>query len=908
MDLTPEQKARKIIDRTLQNKGWGIVNRDEYDSNMNAAALKEGLLSGNLEADYILFLNGEAVGVIEAKRKEVNICSPEVISQAENYTHKLLSWYKAIEKPLPLVYISNGEKWIFKNQRKPESEYEEISGIHSPKQIKKLLGIEDFYAGLPFLIKDDKLRECQYNAIVNLEKSFKEGKKKALINIATGAGKTWTACLASYRMLNYTDMKRVLFLVDRRNLGEQAEGEFGKFKFTENGDPFNAIFGVERLKSSNFPKDANVYISTIQKLFSFLKGSANDDEDIEDDDEETKDPGKPVILPENPSLPKDFFDMIIIDECHRSIYGNWKPVLDYFENAHLVGLTATPSKETVAFFDSNLVANYTLEESYKDRVNVPPRIYRIKTKVTEEGGAILEGDPLKKKVIYTGKLFDTKSSGTEEYSKTELNRSVINLSQIKLILETYKEAVYSEMFTDPQRDPNLNYLPKTLIFAENETHATHIVKIAKEVFDRDDDVFVQKITCKSGDSKALIKSFCTSRDFRIAVTVTLVATGTDVKPLEVVMFMRDVDSEQLYIQMKGRGVRTISDDALRNVTPNAHGKDCFFLVDAVGVTEHDHSVTSPISDPHDQLPNLKQLLERLSHGELPDNNLSLLASRLLAIDKRVSSEDKKQVEDLIQLSLLDLASSIFEAIEHGDLPAYENINHPNPERKNLVHPLTSNAKAKELLLIINAGYQKIIEKNDDELIEKGFSKEEAESNISNFEQYIEDHKDEIEALRIIYNNTGEPLTYSLLSDLSNKFRQVSPNFTIPRLWRDYKVTKPSQVKEFKTKEEKEAITNIIQLTRFAFHRIPELRSLPSLAAQRFELWCGQNQRPLTEKQKEIMQQIVSYIAVNGTATLKDILDFNKTLAAQMIMEMGNSHVNEVLSSLSQFLLLTKKTA
>lgn len=144
------------------------------------------------------------------------------------------------------------------------------------------------------------------------------------------------------------------------------------------------------------------------------------------------------------------------------------------------------------------------------------------------------------------------------------------------------------MFNEPQREPDMNYLPKTLIFALNENHATNIVRIAKKVFGHEnDDTFVQKITYSSGDSNELIRQFRVNREFRIAVTCTLVATGTDVKPLEVLLFMRDVASEPLYIQMKGRGVRTIGDEQLRNVTPNAFSKDCFFLVDAVGVTEHD---------------------------------------------------------------------------------------------------------------------------------------------------------------------------------------------------------------------------------------------------------------------------------------------------------------------------------
>lgn len=429
-----------------------------------------------------------------------------------------------------------------------------------------MLGIDDPFAGLPTLRKRG-LRDCQYEAITELEKSFRSGQRKALMVLATGAGKTYTACLAAYRMLSYTPMRRVLFLVDRNNLGKQAEGEFGTFRLTETGDAFNTIFTVNRLKSANIPTDSNVVISTIQRLFSLLKGEEIVDDDETDDETDIE---EEVTLPDNPNLPHDFFDLIIIDECHRSIYGNWRKVLEYFDTARLIGLTATPIPETTAFFNYNTVVNYTLEQSIADGVNVECRTYRIKTRETEEGGAILEGQRTKVETRYTGEVKTVSNKETKTYTKEELNRSIINPAQIKLILSTYRDIVYTELFNDPPREPNMDYLPKTLIFALNENHATNIVNIAKEVFGRADDRFVQKITYSAGDSNELIRQFRNDKDFRIAVTCTLVATGTDIKPLEVLIFMRDVASLPLYTQMKGRGVRTIGDEQLRNVTPQRH--------------------------------------------------------------------------------------------------------------------------------------------------------------------------------------------------------------------------------------------------------------------------------------------------------------------------------------------------
>ena len=901
--MNPEEKARVIIDRMFEEAGWKVVDRDKYAPNMTAVAIREGLMVGNREADYLLFLNGKAVGVLEAKRIETDINSDIVQEQARLYTRSCPKWCQAWfpNIPLPLAYVANSRDLMFYDTRKSNSEFEYCKKIHTPKEVKKLLSLEDDYVGLPTL-SPKGLRACQYEAITQLEQSFRNGENRALMVLATGAGKTYTACLAAYRMLAFTPMKRILFLVDRNNLGKQAETEFGTFRLTENGDPFNTIFTVNRLKSSSVLTDSNVVISTIQRLFSLLKGDEITDSD--DDYEEIED--KEIILPEYPNLPSDFFDMIIIDECHRSIYGNWQKVLNYFSKAKLIGLTATPIPETKAFFNGNIIVNYTLEKSIVDGVNVDCRVYRIKTQATENGGAILEGDKVKRETCYTGQVQTINNQETKNYTREELNRSIINPAQIKLILETYRDAVYTELFTDPQREPNMDYLPKTLIFALNENHATNIVQIAKEVFGHNDNCFVQKITYSAGDSNELIRQFRNDKDFRIAVTCTLVATGTDIKPLEVVMFMRDVASEPLYIQMKGRGVRTIGDEQLRNVTPNAYSKDCFFLVDAVGVTEHEKSITSPSDSATTKLISLKELLEKITHGNVSDDYLRLLASRLSRISHKCEEKDREKFISLAHISMMDIASNIFDALEQGSLPEYVNVNESNTIRKALVHNIANEPDAREFLLILNAGFIETLMPGEDMLISKGFSQEEAQATTSAFEAYCEEHKDEIEALRIIYNNQGEPLTYAILKDLENKLKFASNKFNTSLLWNSYAIINPQMVKHSSTKEEKEALTNIIQLVRYAFHQIERLESLYPSASQRFNLWCGQNQRPLTEEQIGVMQQVFSYIASNGYCTITEIKDNDKTQAAQLIRAFGGKNIaNEALSSLSQFIIYRK---
>mgnify|MGYP000000795809 FL=1 len=905
--MKPEEKARKVIDKLFAASGWQVVDREHYAPNISAAAIEEGLLNHNMEADYLLFINGKAVGVLEAKKEEVDVSADWVKAQAENYVNNVPGLYQTISKPLPIIYLSNGKQILFKDYRNPDSEYQELGRIHTPKEIAKMLGITDEYAGLPALSEREKkaLRACQYEAITEFEKSFRTGQDRALMVLATGSGKTYTACMAAYRMLSYTPMKRVLFLVDRNNLGKQAEGEFGMFRLTENGDPFNTIFTVNRLRSAKVPTDSNVVICTIQRLFSLLKGEEINDAD--DDENYGADEVNEVALPTNLTLPPDFFDMIIIDECHRSIYGNWRKVLDYFSSAKMIGLTATPAPETLAFFNNNRIVNYTLEKSIADGVNVDYRVYRIRTQATEDGGAIREGEDVKKITRYTGTVENIKNQDETTYTKTELNRSIVNPAQIKLVLETYRDAVYTEMFTDPQREPNMDYLPKTLIFALNDAHASNIVKIAKEVFGRTDDKFVQKITYSAGDSNELIRQFRNDKDFRIAVTVTLVATGTDVKPLEVVMFMRDVESESLYTQMKGRGVRTIGDEQLRNVTPNAFSKDLFYLVDAVGVTEHEMKVTRPGGDDEPgYVMTLKELLERITHGNVCDEYLRLLAARLSRIYNKSKESERNEFIRLAKADMKDIAVAIYDALEGNTLPPYTDINDPNNERKGLVAPLVNNPEARRYLLILNAGFVTILQPGEDTLISKGFSIEEANETTKAFEAYVNEHKDEIEALRIIYNNQGEPLTYAMLKDLENKLKFENNKFNPHLLWNTYALIRPDAVVKFSTQEEKDAITNIIQLVRFAYHQITTLNSLHASANQYFNLWCGQMQRSITEAQAALIKQIVSYIASNGSCTIKDIREWDKPYAAQLIHSFGSlDQANESIQSLSQFLIYRK---
>ena len=390
------------------------------------------------------------------------------------------------------------------------------------------------------------------------------------------------------------------------------------------------------------------------------------------------------------------------------------------------------------------------------------------------------------------------------------------------------------------------------------------------------------------------------------MTCTLVATGTDVKPLEVVMFMRDVESLPLYIQMKGRGVRTIGDEQLRNVTPNAFSKDCFYLVDAVGVTEHEMTIPTATDEPTTKTITLKELLERISHGYIPDEYLKRLAATLARIYNKADDSQRKEFARLSHDDMKELSARIYDALEKGILPPFVSTEKPNSERKGLVSPLANHADARRYLLILAAGFVNTLMPGEDTLISKGFSIEEAKNTTEAFEEFCRENADEIEALRIIYNNEGEPITYSMLKDLEHKLKMENNHFAPKQIWNSYAILSPGKVKRSTTKEESDALTNIIQLVRFAFRQIDRLESVVTTSKQYFNLWLGQNQREITDKQREVISRIVDYIASNGACTVRDIREDDATHAAQMIRAFGNMQkADEALYSLYTFVVLRK---
>ena len=912
--LKPEELARIKIDEQLADAGWHIVDRNHFTDKHNAIALVEALLDGNKEADYLLFIDGKIIGVLEAKRSDVDL-EQAAGEQAADYVYDIPDEYPQWKRHPQVVILANGEKLLLKRPHSEDGQlhYDPIPRMLTPKECLEISDVRSYWGGLPELKESERraLRSCQLEAVSNLESSFRRGANKALVVLATGAGKTYIACMAAYRLLSYTPAKRILFLVDRNNLGEQALNEFSTFRLTQNGSPFTDIFITERLKGNKANPKASVTIATIQRVYSALTGvEARSDEDEDAEDREAE--ASPVVVDGRlAKLPHDWFDAIIIDECHRSIYGRWRAVLEWFNTARFIGLTATPSAETMEFFDKNTVVNYTYEKSIADGINVDYSIYRIQTKSATEGVDVADGESVD---VYTRKTRETATvvtSGATHFGVSQLDRDIVQPDHIRLVLESYKKAVYTEMYKDDlARDPDFASLPKTIIFAKSEFHAQHIVEIAREVFDGQAPDFVQTITYSAGDPQKLIREFRNSRTFRIAVTVTLVATGTDIKPLEVVLFMRDVNTESLYIQMRGRGCRTINPDQLKAVTPNANGKEQFFLVDAVGVTEHPFDGGSTGGETGGSAPlSLQRLLEQLSLGIVSDDNLRLLASRLSRVSAKSTEAQRMKFSAMAGFTMQGMAENLFEALSNDSLLPFASASEPNTRRRALVAPLINNLPARDYLLELNAGYVVIQKPGKDEIIYTGFSHAEARSVLDGFEAFLKANPMDNAAIAAIKNARDLRFDYPALASIRDDALHFNSSFSCPKVWNAYALIRQNDVVRLSSAPERDAMTNWLGLARFGLGRTQKLYSLLSSsqyfsAAKHYELWKGQKQRgTITPGQDDVLKEALGIILSNGAIGCDDLREGNVQLLAEGARAFGSPQTfDSELTSLSSFFL------
>jgi type I restriction enzyme R subunit len=884
----PEEKARRTIDALLAAAGWDVQHYKAADIHAKrGVAMREFELNpGHGTADYLLYVDGKAAGVIEAKKEGATLTGVEV--QSGKYAQGLPAALPAHRRPLPFLYESTGLETHFTNGLDPEPRARNVFAFHRPETLAEWLaelpqatvlttadppvGAANAaqFAPATFLARvrhmpplvtewgDFKLWPAQIQAIRNLEASLAQNKPRALIQMATGSGKTFTAISFIYRLIKYAGARRVLFLVDRGNLGRQTKKEFDQYVSPVNNYKFGEEYIVQHLTSNQLDKTARVCICTIQRMYSMLKGRELPEEADEESTERAESLFKePEPIDYNPAFPIETFDIIVTDEAHRSIYNLWRQVLEYFD-AYLIGLTATPNKQTFGFFNQNLVMEYGHPQAVADGVNVNYDVYRIKTEVTEAGSKVEAGYWLQVLDKPTRARRDWQLDDDFEYAPEELDRSVQTPDQIRTIARTLRDNWKRDLF--PQRQE----LPKTLVFAKDDNHAEAIVGILREEFGRGNE-FAQKITYRTTGSKPeeLIKAFRTSYYPRIAVTVDMIATGTDIKPVEIVVFMRSVKSRSFFEQMKGRGVRVIKDDDLRGVNPGEHvHKDHFVIVDCVGVCERDKTDSRPM-DQKKSVP-LDALLQAVSLGNVEPEVLSSVAVRLTRLDAQLSDTERaKVVTEAGGLGLKELSRGIVQALDPREDRTPQEA---EAALRQAVKPL-SNPTLRTLILTLKQQKDLVIDTvTQDRVLEAGFSqaaRERAQGIVQSFEAFIAQHRDEITALQILYNRpTKAPLKFDDLKALADKLQAPPHLWTESQLWQAYAALDQSKVKGASRRR---ILTDLVSLVRYAMHQENELVPYPERVAVNFKAWMAQQQaagKAFTDEQRWWLEEMAKHIGGN----------------------------------------------
>ncbi len=900
--LPPEAQARINIDRQLEACGWVLqdYSKAAVDASLGVAVREVPTQAG--PADYVLYVDGQAVGVIEAKAAGITLTGVEFQTQKYQAAYPLgLPAFK-VDGALPFGYESTGVETRFTSNLDEVPVSRCVFSFHRPETLGRWLNdyadvdsASGLRGGLHLLPELDEtgLWHAQAQAIRNLEKSLGENRPRALIQMATGSGKTFTAVNVSYRLLRFAGARRILFLVDRANLGRQTIREFEGFDTPDDGRKFTELYNARLLGSSDFDiahdQATKVHVATIQRIYSILRGESIDQILDEKTGFETA-PDRPVEVSYNPRLPIESYDVIIIDECHRSIYGVWMQVLEYFD-AFLIGLTATPGKQTFGFFNQNLVMEYGHEQAVADRVNVDFDVFRIRTEVSEEGGKIPAGFVTEFRDRETLQQRFELIDQDLEYQASQLDRKVVTPDQIRTIVVTLRDSMPT-MFPDRvvRKDGRLKHVPKTLIFAKTDSHADDIVKIVREEFGLSN-LGAVKITYKSGDSgnkpEELLQSFRTSYVTRIAVTVDMIATGTDVKPIECVVFMRMVRSRNFFEQMKGRGVRVMNTDDLKAVTPDAQAKERFVLVDAVGVTETDLHDTVPLERKHGV--GFDRLLNLIGLGNTSEDVLSSVASRLARLDKRITKPDRKKVEEVAGMSLREIARQMVDALDpdrhYQAAQLATGVDEPDPEQiaaaraqmiKEAVKPLSGNPQLREKLIEVRRSYEQIIDTaTQDRVISGEFSRDatdQAKATVDSFRQFIEDHRDEINALDVLYRQPYRSrLTYDDIRELANAIGRPPRAWTPDVLWRAYEVLDDSKVRGSGPRVN----TDLVSLVRYALGAAEELVAYPDLVEERFQAWLAQQAgagQVFNAEQLAYLHLIKDHLAASLSVERRDLQD------------------------------------
>ena len=545
-------------------------------------------------------------------------------------------------------------------------------------------------------------------------------------------------------------------------------------------------------------------------------------------------------------------------------------MLEYFD-AHLIGLTATPGKQTIGFFNQNLVMEYTHDDAVADGINVGGEVYRILTRISDEGSTVEAGRWVGKMDKLTREQWQEKLDEELTYAPQQLDRDVVSESQMRTIIRHFRDVLFTELY--PGRTDKV--VPKTLIFAKDDNHAENIVRIVREEFGKGND-FCQKITYRAKRSpENILQDFRNSYHPRVAVTVDMIATGTDVRAIEILLFMRQVRSRGYFEQMRGRGTRAIQPDELQSVTADARHKTHFVLIDAVGLTEAE-MIEPPRAQERKRTVPFDKLLENIAYGQHDAETVESLANRLARLQHRLTPDDERLIADYADGDALsDLIHPLLAALETNEAA----------DLLAATAPLRTNPNLRQTLIAMHQRAEIVIDSVSlDAVKEADFDYDATErlrQMVGDFAQFIADNKDEITALQILYNQPygAQGLTRQQLQELAGVMQRPPHLWTEEKLWAAYAQLEKDKVRGVGVQR---VLTDLIALVRHALQPDGELAPYPAQVGARYEAWLAAQEgagKQFSAEQRWWLDKIAQHIGLNLQMTPQDFdLDgemFNK---------------------------------
>jgi type I restriction enzyme, R subunit len=444
---------------------------------------------------------------------------------------------------------------------------------------------------------------------------------------------------------------------------------------------------------------------------------------------------------------------------------------------------------------------------------------------------------------------------------------VTSTSQIRLVLDTFRERLFTEIF------PGRTTVPKTLIFCKDDAHAEEVVTTIREVFGKGND-FAVKITYQARDPKGHLKAFRTSASLRVAVTVDMIATGTDVKPLECVFFMRDVRTAQYFEQMKGRGARTIEPADFQAVTPDARQKTRFVIVDAVGVTEHDF-VEPPLN--RQRSVSLQKLLAKTANLTISEAETATLASRLAALELQLTPEERAELDGVAGGSLRDVVRGLVEAVD-PDAQARAVAGSPDPDAaieqllEQAVTPLAGNPDLRERILELRRAHDRVIDEvSVDVLLDAHgvVDPDRARWTIMSFREYLEQHRSEITAIQLMSEARQRRISFTDIKELADRIARPPYNWTTDIIWTAYATVEASRVRH----SDRRTLTDLVSLLRFTLGDANELVPYATLVHERYTAWLTQQEQAgvmFSPVERWWLDRMVDVIAASAGISADDL--------------------------------------